>query len=628
MSRTIVHRTALDIAGGRVAGLEPVPLEEGLLRAVRGSSGSITSAVVESPVPFDDLVGSWNASLPEGASLKMSCRVRTRSRWSPWFLLGTAADGLSSPPPQESAFGRVDTDTLRLAAKAGAFQYRVSLAAEREPAVLVLAAVTVSDDDAPAAPPPFREGPWVRTLRLRPRSQFREPAEVRWDICSPTSLSMVLEFWGVKRPTLEVVRAVKDRTNGIFGDWPFNTAAAGAAGLEAWVGRLDSLADLEAEIAAGRPVVASVTFGKGEMTGAPLLETRGHLVVVAGFTEKGDVVVMDPAAPYPACVRRVYDRRQFHAAWRVKKRGVAYLVGRPLGRRMTVGAPAVDLRACPRPAAEPGNNDPDRLSQLLLGESVTPLQVRGGWVEVLADEHPAVDGGGGWRGYRGWVRGDDLLYREPAPADSVVASKAASFSAERKHIRLSMGTRAALLKQRPGRSIVRLADGRTGALSSRDLRPLAGGPRSEAGLRRLILDKARLLLGQAYVWGGRASVGRFPGVDCSGLSSLAYRVAGIEIPRDAAEQMLASRLLEPSRLEPGDLVFLTRSGRSRAVTHVMLYEGGDGIIESRQSSGRVLTTTFRERFGVPLSCLENGGLVTDLSDAKPRRRRIFFGTYF
>ncbi|MBI5623958.1 MAG: C39 family peptidase [Elusimicrobia bacterium] len=627
MSHTVTHRTQRDIASGRIEGLEPVPLEDGLLAARPRSRGRFVSPEIPSPVPFDDLVASWNARLPKDAVLRMSGRVRVSGAWSPWFLLATATDALASPPPQENAFGKVDTDTLTLRRKADAFQYRVELEAGRRPAVLILAAVTVSDAAAPAEPPAFRPGPWVRELKLRPRSQFREPAEVQWDICSPTSLSMVLEFWGVKRPTLKVARSVEDATNGIFGNWPFNTAAAGAAGLEAWVGRLDSLSELQAEVAAGRPVVVSIGYGKGEMTGAPLHETRGHLVAVTGFTPEGGVVVLDPAAPYPASGRRVYDRRQFHAAWRVRKRGVAYLVGEPLTRRMTVGAPATDLRRKPKASRKPGPGDPDRLSQLLAGEGVTPLRVRGDWVEVLADEHPVADGDG-WSGYRGWVRGADLYYREPSASDAVVASAVTTFTAEDGSMRLSMGSKLALLEERSEDVLVRRPDGRSGTVPLGDIRPLPAGRRPEAAARSIIIEKAGLLLGSVYVWGGRALVGPFPGVDCSGLSSLSYRVAGVEIPRDAAEQRQKSAPLEPSRLKPGDLIFLTRSARSGKVTHVMMYEGGDSLLESRQSAGKALRTTFTERFGQPLASMSDGALVSDLSDRKPRRRRIFFGTFF
>ncbi|MBI5211689.1 MAG: C39 family peptidase [Elusimicrobia bacterium] len=660
MSYTARHRTPLDLARAELSGLEPLPFAEGLAAArLARSSGTLTSDAIETPAPFDDLVASWNAALPAGSSLGMSVRVRglpapgvggagvpLRSEresgqggWSPWFDLGEATETYSSPGRQENDFGAVDVDTLKLARPADAFQYRVRLSAGRKPATLKLVAVTVSDAAAPPEPPAFRPGPWVRELKLRPRSQFRERVEDKGDICSPTSLAMVLEWWGVRRSTARVAAMVRDHGAGIYGNWPFNIAAAAALGLEGWAARLDSIEDLQDEVAEGRPVVASLTFGPGEMDGAPLERTRGHLVVVSGFTPRGDVVVMDPAAPEVGGVRRVFDRLQFHRAWRVNKRGLAYLLGKPVRRRMTVGVPAAELRRRPEPSSE-------LFTGILYGDRLTPLKAKGDWVQALADGQESFSTGT-WQGYRGWVRAADLRYGPASRPDAVVASTRAALMAGGERLDLSMGTQVARLPAPgvivagvPPRSerenglssredgvLVRLLDGRTGLLPARDLLPLEVPARTEAEVRGLVLRQAGLLLGAAYVWGGRSTVGPTPGVDCSGLSSLAYRVAGVRIPRDAHEQKLRSARVPPAELEPGDLIFLTKSARSRTVTHVMVFEGEDSIIESRQSAGKVVRTTFRERFGEPLAGLKDGGTVTDLTEKKRRRRKIFFGSF-
>ena len=61
-------------------------------------------------------------------------------------------------------------------------------------------------------------------------------------------------------------------------------------------------------VAAGIPLVASVSWGAGELTGAPVSSSNGHLLVIVGFTADGDPVVNDPAAKTAGGVRRVYDR--------------------------------------------------------------------------------------------------------------------------------------------------------------------------------------------------------------------------------------------------------------------------------------------------------------------------------
>jgi hypothetical protein len=99
------------------------------------------------------------------------------------------------------------------------------------------------------------------------------------------------------------------------GNWPFNTAWAARLAGHAFVTRFKSLRGVEQMVRAGIPVVTSVTFGAGQLDGAPISSTNGHLLVVVGFTRAGDVVVNDPAARTRAGVRRIYDRGQFEDAW-------------------------------------------------------------------------------------------------------------------------------------------------------------------------------------------------------------------------------------------------------------------------------------------------------------------------
>ena len=66
---------------------------------------------------------------------------------------------------------------------------------------------------------------------------------------------MILAYFGVDLPTAEVAAGVADGTTGIYGNWPFNTAFAASAGrgvlADAFVGRLGSLEEAEAEIRRG-----------------------------------------------------------------------------------------------------------------------------------------------------------------------------------------------------------------------------------------------------------------------------------------------------------------------------------------------------------------------------------------
>ena len=111
-----------------------------------------------------------------------------------------------------------------------------------------------------------------------------------------------------------------------FGNWGFNTAYAAAQGLDAYVAAFDNLAQLESWVAAGVPVVISVAWKAGELANAPIASSAGHLLIVAGFDEAGQVIVADPRAECEDHVRRIYDAAQLETAWQRNSAGIVYLI--------------------------------------------------------------------------------------------------------------------------------------------------------------------------------------------------------------------------------------------------------------------------------------------------------------
>ncbi|MCY3023345.1 MAG: peptidase C39 family protein [Planctomycetota bacterium] len=172
---------------------------------------------------------------------------------------------------------------------------------------------------------PRRPRAWGKVLAVPEHSQFSEKKDAR-RICSPTAVAMVLEYHGVRKSTRAVARGVYDHAAKIYGNWPFNTAYAhSVSGLETFVQRGTGIEDLEKEIAARRPAIVSHKWRTGELDGAPLPASDGHLIVVVGFTENGDVVVNDPAGQ-PGAVRRVYKRRQIERTWLERGDGIMYVM--------------------------------------------------------------------------------------------------------------------------------------------------------------------------------------------------------------------------------------------------------------------------------------------------------------
>ncbi|MCR5561320.1 MAG: C40 family peptidase [Bacteroidales bacterium] len=118
-----------------------------------------------------------------------------------------------------------------------------------------------------------------------------------------------------------------------------------------------------------------------------------------------------------------------------------------------------------------------------------------------------------------------------------------------------------------------MADG--GALAAKACQTgTAGSGLAVSEIADRLVSTARLFLGAPYMWGGM-SAGLF---DCSGLVGFCYFMSGIQLPRDASQQIKCGIPVEFSDMQAGDLVFF---GEKR-VSHVALCTGPGRIIHSSQ----------------------------------------------
>jgi hypothetical protein len=173
-------------------------------------------------------------------------------------------------------------------------------------------------------------GNWAVDLGVPFRAQGDSTRALAGQICSPTSTSMVMQYCGVDRPTVENALAIYDADTDIFGNWGRAVARAGEMGLDAWIMRFRNWDQVKAMIAAGQPIICSIKAEKGDFKGPFIYEsTDGHLIVIRGLTADGGVIVNDPA-------RRVkgdgfvYRQDDLGRAW-MGHGGVGYLIRKPAG---------------------------------------------------------------------------------------------------------------------------------------------------------------------------------------------------------------------------------------------------------------------------------------------------------
>lgn len=133
------------------------------------------------------------------------------------------------------------------------------------------------------------------------------------------------------------------------------------------------------------------------------------------------------------------------------------------------------------------------------------------------------------------------------------------------------------------RTEIILPDGRNAWVFDTDIKPL-----SELRYNGVepILKMASLQMGAPYLWGGLST----KGMDCSGLTKLAFFSAGYILPRDASQQALAGEYVMIDSIQPGDLVFYGNPDTKR-INHVAIYEGDGYVIEA---AGRVRRTPVHD----------------------------------
>ena len=357
--RIVYHQwdTEDDFALGRARGVAPV---DGALRLVDpvGVRGDFEYGTWQSPwvapgFSLTELIPSWHGATPGGSWVKVEVRGRTpdrRSSWdtiADWSLDDREFTRRSSSDSQTDDLGRTAYDTW-ITSGVTAWQVRVTLlrrtGGTAKPTVSAVGAMASSlpnvSSVATSTPGAGAKAALGTVLPVPAYSQMVHEGEYpqydgggeAW--CSPTSTTMVLDYYDALPPSRQyrwvrqdypdrvvahVARMTYDAGFGGTGNWPFNTAYAasrvGAGAGGAFVTRLRSLAEAERFIAAGIPLIASVTFASGELSGAPISSTNGHVLVIVGFRDNGDVVVNDPAAGTRDGVRRTYDRGQFEDVW-------------------------------------------------------------------------------------------------------------------------------------------------------------------------------------------------------------------------------------------------------------------------------------------------------------------------
>lgn len=276
-------------------------------------------------IPFTQLVLSFNAERPTDGNFDFFIRVHTKGRssneWQPWIKIATWSDSA-----QRSFFSRnseASFNHVRLEMNHGllgdGFQVRVEGTKKADLGGVKGIFVCASNTNEFKSETPYQASKGLASVRVEgvtKKSQKLIDHPRMNALCSPTTLSMILEFlMGETIDPLETARNVYDEGLDVFGSWPFNMSYAFEktnGNYFFYVARLSSFAQLH-QMLAQVPVGLSV---RGNIKGARKNYPNGHLLVVVGYdANKKQVICFDPAFDSLDKVEVAYDIAEFLPAW-------------------------------------------------------------------------------------------------------------------------------------------------------------------------------------------------------------------------------------------------------------------------------------------------------------------------
>jgi len=260
-------------------------------------------------------------------SVRFELSVLARGVWSPWVTTVTIGSASFAPLTAQAPGLHADIDVFTAVAPAEAVRMRLRLRADDAAALLAAPwLLTLSACDL-VPPGPAAESVASARLAVPALSQMREGGALAARVCSPTSVAMVLAYLGATDSVARLAAEMFHPALDIYGVWPAGICAAGRRGVLGYLLRFPDWAAARWCLDRGLPIIASVRYAAGELAGAAVVETPGHLLVLTGY-EGEDVLVNDAAAPDTTAVPRRYRLAQLTRVW-LERAGVGYVLFRP-----------------------------------------------------------------------------------------------------------------------------------------------------------------------------------------------------------------------------------------------------------------------------------------------------------
>ena len=268
---------------------------------------------------FNRGLPSWNGHAEgETSGFKVQMKFRYGNGWTSWLTVGYWKEQIWNPFGATSYGGKlIDIDYVKLDSYANEWIFKVLMKRksldDESPSIKKLS-FFVSDSRTTASmslTDILNDNPEEILIPTQHFYQYGLDPGIGGNICSPTTVSMILRSYDIEVEPVQFARDTYDPHYGLFGVWPRVVQNAAEFGLDGAVTRYRNWSETRKVLANGGRIGMSI--------GRPLY--AGHLVMLAGFDSNGNPLVHDPAKTDGYAKK--YYKSDISRSW-FEKGGIAY----------------------------------------------------------------------------------------------------------------------------------------------------------------------------------------------------------------------------------------------------------------------------------------------------------------
>ena len=245
--------------------------------------------------------------------------------------------------------------------------------------------------------------------------------------------------------------------------------------------------------------------------------------------------------------------------------------------------------------SQPGHSQ-ELATQALLGTPIRIYEKKDAWFRIQTP-----DGYLGWLDNGGFQQISENNYKEWISAPKIIYNRDFGFAYEapdkesQKVSNLVTGNTLKSIGMEGDFIKVQYPDGRVGFVHEEEISNFDSWLASRTPDVANILTTAQTFLGRPYLWGGTSG----NGMDCSGFTKMVFYLNGVQLARDASQQVHTGHAVETDttlkNLLPSDFLFFGRytdEGKER-ITHVGIYMGQGKMIHASGDGGVMIESLIR-----------------------------------